>query len=135
MNLDAFQASLGILPSALYRDFDPDGYSTYQNGGIEIEEVVGGGTPDTYGIADSWNLSFLFLETIRDYNVVYTARGWHTWDYGLLFAHEIGHAGRNDRTHIEDGIMNEEGKSFINGIKMDYYDNGTLKIFRESQNW
>lgn len=89
------------------------------------EVAWAGGTPALL-LPDSWNLSAIFLETIRDYNVVMTPT---KWEYEVIFTHEIGHSGRDDMTHIEDGLMNAAGK------RANYYDDETVTQFRKEKNW
>jgi len=120
-------------------DFDPDTYFLNPPSPpviLDGEDCDLGGS-DTGFLSRSWgwNLAFLFLEVIRDKNVVQRHNGESLRDYGLLFAHEIGHNGRDDRVHIEDGIMNEEGKSIMNGKKMDYYDDDTILKSRKGNVW
>jgi hypothetical protein len=127
--INAFQGKRNV-------DHDPDGFFINQDGlrlSIGLEASDGGGS--AVGAIDRWNVAALYLETIRDQQLSALSRDDKPWDYVLLFAHEIGHNGRNDTTHIEDGIMNKEGKSVIDGKTMDYYDDDTILKFRKQPVW
>ena len=132
-----YQLVINGFQSTISHDNDPDAVFIPEEGPVTVmtPESSYAGASAVGFIDANWNVAFLFIETIRDVNVVNSFNSVQLWDYALLFAHEIGHNGRDDNSHIEDGIMNSEGLSAIGGKPMNYYDIDTILKFRKQTVW